>query len=121
MEYVVTNNDKVINEQHVTASVNVLPVAKKISEKRFKWYGHVKRREEEHMLRRMVDASVPGKRLRGRQQTRWKESCDRDMENVGIMDDLMGRTTWQRNIQNYSADSDYGKKRKRGHILSKFG
>ena len=45
MEYGVTNNDKVINEQHVTASVNVLPVAKKISEKMFKWYGHVKRRE----------------------------------------------------------------------------
>ena len=36
MEYGVTNNDKVINEQHVRASVNVLPVATKISEKRFK-------------------------------------------------------------------------------------
>ena len=33
--------------------------------------GHVKRREEGHVLRRMLDAPVPGKRQRGRQKTRW--------------------------------------------------
>ena len=33
--------------------------------------GHVKRREEECVLRRMLDALVPGKRWRGRQTTRW--------------------------------------------------
>ena len=33
--------------------------------------GHVKRREEGHVLRRMLDAPVPGKRQRGRQTTRW--------------------------------------------------
>ena len=33
--------------------------------------GHVKRREEGHILRRMLDAPVPGKRWRGRQTTRW--------------------------------------------------
>ena len=31
--------------------------------------GHVKRREEGHVLRRMLDAPVPGKRRRGRQTT----------------------------------------------------
>ena len=39
--------------------------------------GHVKRREEGHVLRRMLDAPVPGKRWRGRQTTRWKDSCKR--------------------------------------------
>ena len=33
--------------------------------------GHVKRREEGHMLSRMLDAPVPGKRRKGRQTTRW--------------------------------------------------
>ena len=33
--------------------------------------GHVKRREEGHVLRRMLEAPVPGKRRRGRQTTRW--------------------------------------------------
>ena len=32
--------------------------------------GHVKRREEGHVLRRMLDAPVRGKRWRGRQTTR---------------------------------------------------
>ena len=41
--------------------------------------GHVKRREEGHVLRRMLDAPVPGKRRRGRQKSRWKDSCKRDM------------------------------------------
>ena len=33
--------------------------------------GHVKRREEGHVLTRMLDAPVQGKRWRGRQTTRW--------------------------------------------------
>ena len=33
--------------------------------------GHVKIREEGHMLSRMLDAPVSGKRWRGRQTTRW--------------------------------------------------
>ena len=33
--------------------------------------GHVKRREEGHGLRRMLDAPVPGQRRRGRQTTSW--------------------------------------------------
>ena len=52
----------------------MVPVTKKIAEKRLKWYGPVKRRDEGHVLRRMLDAPVPGKRRRGRQKTRWKDS-----------------------------------------------
>ena len=45
--------------------------------------GHVKRREEGHVLRRMLDAPVPGKRRRGRQTARWKDSCKRAMKVWG--------------------------------------
>ena len=31
--------------------------------------------DEGHVLRRMLDVPVPGKRRRGRQKTRWKDSC----------------------------------------------
>ena len=37
----------------------------------------------ERILRRMLDAQVPGNRRRGRQKTRWKDSCKRDMVSVG--------------------------------------
>ena len=33
--------------------------------------GHVKRMDRGHVLRRMLDAAVPGKRRGGRQTTRW--------------------------------------------------
>ena len=68
-------------------SVKVAQVTKKITEKRLKWYGHVKRRDED-VLRRMVDAPVPGKRRRGRQKTRWKDLYNRDVESVGLTGDL---------------------------------
>ena len=79
----VENKDQIRNE-HVRAPEKVAPVTKKITEKRLKWYGYVKRRDEGHVLRRMLDAPVPGKRRRGRQKTRWKDSFKRDIESVGL-------------------------------------
>ena len=52
------------------------------TEKRQNWYGNVKRRDEGHVLGRMLDAPVPGKRWRGRQKTRRKDSGKIDMESV---------------------------------------
>ena len=54
-----------------------------VTEKQLKWHGHVKRREESHVVRRMLGATegcVTGKRQRGGQKTRWKDSCKGDME-----------------------------------------
>ena len=52
------------------------------------------------MLRRMSDAPVPGKRLRGRQKTRWNGSCKRHMESVGLKEeDAFDRTKWTNDIQ----------------------
>ena len=36
--------------------------SKKIAERRSKWYGHVMRRDEEHILRKVLRMDVPGKR-----------------------------------------------------------
>ena len=47
--------------EHVRGSVKVASVGKKIRKKRLKWYGY-ERWEEGNMLRRMADASVPGKK-----------------------------------------------------------
>ena len=52
------------------------------------------------MLRRMVDAPVPGNRRRRRQKTRWKDSCERDMERAGQkVKDVMDRTKHLGNLQ----------------------
>ena len=50
-----TKKDK-IRKEHVRGSVKVAPVTKKITEKRLKWYRHVTRRNEGHLLRFFLDA-----------------------------------------------------------------
>ena len=58
--------------------------------------GHVKRREEGHVLRRMLDAPVPGKRRKGRQQTRGKDSCKRYVESVALkVEAVLDNTKWK--------------------------
>ena len=86
-------------------------MTKKITDKRLKWYGHVKRRDKEHMLRRMLDTPISGKR--GRQKTRWKDSCKRDVESVWLMEDVLDRTKWT-----IPATPDDGKSLRRRRIRS---
>ena len=69
------------------------------------------------MLRRIEDEPVPGKR-RGRQKTRWKDSCKRDLESMGLnMEKVLGRTKWkrerEREIKTIPATTDDGKSLRR--------
>ena len=61
---------------------------------------------EELMLIRTTEASIPRKMCKGKQKTRWKNSCNRDMESVGLKaDGVLDRTKWKRAIQNSSGES----------------
>ena len=58
----------------------MVQTSKKITEKRLKWYGHVSRMKEEHIVRRILDVEIPGKRRRGRphlMERRMQERHDR--------------------------------------------
>ena len=57
----------------------MVQASNKIAEIRLKLYGHVRRMKEEHIVRRMLDVDIPGKRRRGRPKLRWKDACKRDM------------------------------------------
>ena len=74
----VTRRDKVRNE-HIRGTTRVVQASKKITEKRLKCYGHVRRMKEEHIERIMIDVDIPGKGRRGRPHLRWKDACKRDM------------------------------------------
>ena len=56
----VSRRDKIQNE-HIRGTTRVVQASKKITEKRLKWYGHVRRMKEEHIVRRMLDVNIPGK------------------------------------------------------------
>ena len=46
-------------------------------------YGHVKRREEGNVGKRMMEMAVPGRWKIGRPRKKWMDSAREDMERVG--------------------------------------
>ena len=73
-----------IRNEHIRGTTRVVQECKKITEKRLKWYGHVRRMKEEHIVRRMSHVDIPGKRRRGRPNLRWQGAFKRDMTEVGL-------------------------------------
>ncbi len=53
------------NEEILEAAV-VQPITTHLMQKRLRWYGHVRRRDESHMTRTVLDMEVEGVRQRGR-------------------------------------------------------
>ena len=71
-----------IHNEHIRWTTSVVQAAKKITDKRLKWYGHVRRMKEGHIVRRMLDVDIPGKRRRGWPNLRWKDACQKDMTAI---------------------------------------
>ena len=100
-----TRRDKIRNE-HIRGTTRVVQASKKITEKRLKWYGHVRRMKEEHIVRRMLDVDIPAKRRRGRPNLRWKDACKRDMTQAGLKEDnATNRAKWRKKLISYTGDS----------------
>ena len=96
--------DKIRNE-YIRGTTRVAQASNKITEKRLKWYGHVRRMKEEHIVRRMLDVDTPGERRRGRPNLRWKDACKRDMAEVGLKEDnKTNRTAFRNKIISYNGD-----------------
>ena len=96
---------KKIQNEHIRETTRVVQVSKKITEKRLKWYGHVRRMKEEHIVRRMLDVDIPGKRRRGRPNLRWKDACKRDMTEAGMKEDnATDRAEWRKKLIGYTGD-----------------
>ena len=52
---------------------------RKVQQSRLKWYGHVLRREDEYVGKRVMVMEVPGIRRRGRPKRRWLDSIRNDL------------------------------------------
>ena len=58
--------------------------------------GHVKRRKEDYVGKRMMEMTVPGRRKRGRPRRRWMDLLREDMERVGAREgDEVDRVKWR--------------------------
>ena len=75
----VTKKDKIRNE-HIRSTVKVERLGMKMREGRLRWYGHVMRRDQEYVGRKMMEMELPGKRRRGRPKRRFLDVVKEDME-----------------------------------------
>ena len=74
----VTKLDIVRNER-IRGTTKVGEISKKVEESRLKWYGHVLRREDEYVGKRVMAMEVPGIRRRGRPKWRWLDTIGNDL------------------------------------------
>ena len=69
-----------------------------------RWYGHVLRREDGHVLRRALDFEVDEKRKRGRPKRTWKKYVEGESERVGLRrEDALNRPRWRAGVKAIAA------------------
>lgn len=65
-----------------------------------RWYGHVLRREEDNILRKMLNFELDGVRKRGRPKCTWKRKVEEDVRKINLkMEDASDRAKWRRCVQ----------------------
>ena len=63
---------------------------------RLHWYGHIRRREEDNLSRKMMVMVIPEKRRRGRPRRRWIDNNREDMKKYELTADMTeNRQYWK--------------------------
>ena len=61
-----------------------------------RWYRHVLRRDDGHVLRKALEFEVKGKRKRGRPKKTWKTQVEKKSKSVSLeKKDAMNRARWR--------------------------
>ena len=65
-----------------------------------RWYGHVLRRDEGHVLRTALEFEVDGRRKRGRPKKMWKKQVEEESKKVGLKKgDALNRSRWRSGVR----------------------
>ena len=95
----VTRKNKIRNE-HIRSTVKVERLGMKMKEGRLRRYGHVMRRDQEYVGRKMMEMELPGKRRRGRPKRRFLNVVKEDIGEVGAKEaDVEERKVWRMMIR----------------------
>ena len=89
-----------IRNKYIRSTVKVERLGIKMREGRLRWYGHVMRRDQEYVGRKMMEMKLPGKRRRGRPKRRFLDVVKEDMGEVGAKEmDVEDRKMWRMMIR----------------------
>ena len=88
-----------IRNERIRGTTTVGEISKKVQQSRLKWYGHVLRREDEYVGKRVMAMEVPGNRRRGRSKRRWLDSIRNELSQRELScEDAQDRAKWRRLI-----------------------
>ena len=86
--------------ERIRGTTNVGEISKKERESSLKWYGHVLRREDEYVGKRVMGMEVPRKRRRGIAKRRWLDNINNDLSERELSrEDEQDRAKWRRLIR----------------------
>jgi len=81
------------------------PVSLMIKKSRFRWFGHVERKDDNDWVRRCTTWEVEGIRPRGRLKKNCWDCVKNDMESLGLCQkDAQSRNKWRRRIRGQPAN-----------------
>ena len=107
----VTRKDKIRNE-YLRGTAKIAKLGDKLRNARLRWYGRVKRREEDYAGKRMMEMTVPGIRKQGRPKRMWMDLVKEGMERVGAREgDEVERVKWK--LLSRCGDPDQGEAKRR--------
>ena len=82
--------------EEIRATATVQPIATHLMQKRLRWCGHVRRRDESHITRTVLDMVVEGARPRGRPNLRYMDTIRRDINKNALTDvNILNRNDWR--------------------------
>ena len=82
----VTRKNKIRNE-YIRGTVKVERLGMKMREGRLRWYGHVMRRDQKYIGRRVMEMELPGKRKRGRPKRIFLDLVKEDIWKVSAKEE----------------------------------
>ena len=82
----VTRMDKIRNE-YIRGTAQVGKFGEKTREARLRWYGHLRRKYDGYIGRRMLWMELPGKRKRGKPKRRFIDVVKEDVAEVEVTEE----------------------------------
>ena len=76
--------DDFVRNAEIRERLRQPPVSLKLRRARLKWFGHVERMGDERQVKRIMNATMEGRRPVGRPRTRWRDVLARDLDIVGL-------------------------------------
>ena len=76
----------------------------RLSKMRLRWFGHIKHRDENSILRRRMELEVEGRRPVGRPKKTWSKVVEEDTRKLNITEDMVeDRKQWRKLISRPTA------------------